>query len=412
MSRRFLTPHLWIAAVLMSATVLADAEIPADAERAIHGGLAKPNLESLSNDMRDYLRQSLEDPARLNKVLDSYLQKDSGLAFLKDINFRFKAFETDAPDQQALLGFNYDYVKSVVNGEWGKGCGPSCARGYDFSFSARGNVAFDPDRNPDDFLETKLSFALFQSTGGVSQKLGAEGMQEYNRLTLKAAQAKTEQETGEVYADILRLIADTFTNQYYFDFSGDFSLESNQSFSAKQYVYGARLGVDVKGWSRSGATRWNETSLLARLNVFDYPFALVRLLTGYDRCTNSLACFVPRGTNWPTAAVTFARVKPEDGDPRLAAGATSDYDRVAGEVSFKTPIARVSGEKVFFSVNHRLYQELDATDAVQIAGLDHYRYTALVVGSITGPYVSYTRGRLPLDARDDEVFELGYQTHF
>lgn len=402
----------WLTAVLLlAAPTLAQAEIPQNAVRAIEGGLAKLKGETLSNDVRDYLRKSLEDPARLNKVLDTYLEKDSGLAFLKDINFRFKAFQPVAPDQETSLGVSYDYAKSIINDEWGGGCGPTCARGYDFSFSARGNVAFDSDRNPDNFLETKLSFAIFQSTGG-AKELTQEGKQEYSRLALKAAQAQTDKELDAVYADILRLIANALTDQYYFDLSGEFSLESNQSFSAKQYVYGARIGVDVKGWAQSGAKQWHETSLLARLNVFDYPFALVRMLTGYDGCGAGLACFVPRGTNWPTAALTLARVKPEDGDPRLAVGASSDYDRVAGEISFKTPIARVSGEKVFFSANYRLYQELDASSAVELAGLDRYHYTALAIGSVTGPYISYTRGRLPLDARNDTVYELGYQTHF
>ncbi len=399
-----------VAAVLAAA--VAHAEVPEDAETAIHGGVARLKLESLSNGVRDYLRKSLEDPARLNKVLDSYLQKDSGLAFLKDVNFRFKAFEPRDPAGQASIGFSYDYAKSVASGEWGDGCGATCARGYDFSFSARGNVAFDPDRNPDDFLETRLSFSVFQSIGGISRELSADGQKQYNDLVLQAAQARSEQELEKTYAEILRLIAAAFSNQYYVDLSGDFSLESNQSFSAKQYVYGARVGVDVKGWAQSGAKQWGETSLLARLNVFDYPFALVRLFTGYDGCQGGLACFVPRGTHWPTVAVALAQVKPEAGDPRAAAGDTSDYDRLAGEISFKTPIARMSGEKVFFSANHRLYRELKAIDAVRAAGLDHYRYTAFVIGGIAGPYVSYTNGRLPLDARNDQVFELGYQSHF
>lgn len=388
------------------------AETPETAEQTIRGGLAKLNVKSLTNDVRDYLRKSLEDPANLNKVLDSYLAKDSGLAFLKDVNFRFKAFEARDPAAQTSIGFGYDYAKSVINGEWGRGCGISCARGYDFSLSARGNVAFDPDRNPDDFLETKLSFALFQSTGGISQELNADGKQQYNQLTLKAAQAKDEQELEKIYADILRLIADTFSNQYYVDLSGDFALESNQSFSAKQYVYGVRLGIDIKGWERSAAHHWRETSWLAKLNIVDYPFALIRMLTGYENCKSGSFCFVPRGTNWPTVGLVFARVQPQDNDPRIAAGDTSDYERLAGEISFKTPIARIRGDKIFFSANHRLYQELNAIDAVRVAGLDHYRYTTLAVGAVSGPYVSYTNGRLPLDARNDQVFELGYQSHF
>jgi hypothetical protein len=401
----------WGAIVLL--TVVAAGAHAQDPESAVKGGVAKPKLESLTNELRDRLRKGLEDPANLNKVLDSYLAKNSGLAFLKDVNFRFKAFETHDPAQSASLGFNYDYAKVVVDGEWGGGCGASCARGYDFSFSAKGNVAFDPDRNPDDFLETKLSFALFQSIGGVSGELSAEGKKQYNELALKAAQAKSEAEVEKLQGDILRLVAGTFTDQYYVDLAGDFALESNQSFSAKQLAYGARLGLDVKGWKRADARRWRDSSPLAKLNVFDYPFALLRLLTGYDRCADGgLACFAPRGTHWPTAAVTFARIKPQDGDPRLAAGDDSDYNRLAAELSFKTPIAYLSGQKLFFSANHRLYRELDAAAAVTAAGLDHYRYTTLVIGSVTGPYLSYSNGRLPLDARNDQVFELGYQTHF
>ena len=402
----------WVAGILLFSFATAGAETPETAEKTVRSGTAKPNLKSLSNDVREYLRKSLEDPAKLNKVLDSYLAKDSGLAFLKDINFRFKAFEAREPNTQTSIGFSYDYGKSILNGEWGQGCGDTCARGYDFNFSARGNVAFDPDRNPDDFLETRLSLSLFQSLGGIAKELSAEGKQQYNELTLKAAQAKDERELENVYADILRLIAGTFSNQYYVDLSGDFALESNQSFSAKQYAYGLRLGLDVKGWERSNAERWNETSWLAKLNLIDYPFALLRMLTGYEKCKGGASCFLPRATHWPTVSIALARITPEDNDPRLAVGETSDYDRLAGEVSFKTPIARIAGEKIFFSANHRLYQELNASTALRASGLDHYRYTTLAIGAVTGPYVSYTDGRLPLDARNDQVFELGYQSHF
>ena len=401
----------WMAGIILFSFSTAGAETAETAKKTVRAGTAKLNLESLSNEVRDYLRKSLEDPANLNKVLDSYLAKDSGLAFLKDINFRFKAFEARDPGSQTSIGFSYDYGKSILDGEWGQGCGDSCARGYDLNFSARGNVAFNADRNPDDFLETKLSLSLFQSLGGVA-KLSGAASDRYNELVIKAAQAKNERELENVYADIMRLIVGTFSNQYYVDLSGDFALESNQSFSAKQYVYGLRLGLDVKGWERSNADHWNETSWLAKLNLFDYPFALLRMLTGYERCKSDSFCFLPRATHLPTLGIALARINPEDNDPRLAVGETSDYDRLAGEISFKTPIARIAGDKIFFSANHRLYRELNASVTLRASGLDHHRYTTLAIGAVTGPYVSYTNGRLPLDARNDQVFELGYQSHF
>jgi hypothetical protein len=405
--------HLLPATLLVAGMAVAHAETPQLAEQVIKDGVAKLNLKSMPNDVRDYLRTSLEDPATLNKVLASYLEKDSGLAFLKDVNFRFKAFEPRDPSGQTSIGFSYDYSKSVVDGEWGGGCGASCARGYDFSFSARGNVAFDSGRNPDDFLETSLSVTLFQSTGGVSRELSAEGKQRYGQLALKAAQAKSEQELESVYADILHLIADTFSNQYYVDIAGDFSLESNQSFTARQYAYGARFGLDIKGWERSGAMRWSDTSRMAKLNILDYPFALLRLFTGYDTCHDGvLTCFVPRGTSWPTVAVTLAQIKPDAGDPRAALGDSTDYNRSTVEISFKTPIARSARQPLFFSANYRYYRELDAHAAVQAAGFDRYHHTTLVIGSVTGPFISYTNGRLPLDATNDKVFEAGYQIHF
>jgi hypothetical protein len=48
---------------------------------------------------------------------------------------------------------------------------------------------------------------------------------------------------------------------------------------------------------------------------------------------------------------------------------------------------------------------------VKSLGLDDFSFYTIVLGGSQGVYVSYSDGRLPLDAASDQVFELGYQFH-
>lgn len=363
-------------------------------------GLAIPNVVARTDDNIETLRNALESPETKSRLLNTYLVGDHGWQFLRDVNFKFKAFEADAANE-AALGFSYDYQKSLQDYEL-KCSAKFCAQGLDLSLSAMGNVAFDSERNPNDFLETALSFAFFRSIGGVSEASAAIS-QSVRELRAAFIAAETEDEEEAAIHKLEELVRPTLTDQFYWEAAGDVSLESDQKFDSKQLVYGVHALFEVKGWS--------DDSAFAKFNILDYPFAALRALTGYETCSGGSACFVPRGTSVPTLLVGLARVSPEDEDPRALAGDTSDFDRMRFEASFRTPIARVGDDRLYVSANYRYYKELDASPAVRGLGLDSFDYYTVVLGGSEGIYVSFTEGQLPLDVASDRVFELGYQFH-
>jgi hypothetical protein len=366
----------------------------------IQNGLVQPALGARTEETIETVRNALESPETQSRVLNTYLASDHGWQFLRDVNFRFKAFEADSAE--AALGFSYDYKKSLQGYELACGA-DTCVRGLDLNLAANGNVAFNEERNPNNLLDTALSFAYFQSTGGVSKPSDAT-TQQFRALRDQFVLAESEEEEEAIVRKIEDLVRPVLTDQFYWEVAGDVSLESNQQFTRKQWTYGVHGVFEAKGWSNDSA--------FAKFNLFDYPFAALRALTGYENCPGGgSTCFIPRGTALPTVLVGFARVTPEDDDPRAQAGDTSDFDRVRFEASFRTPIARVGDDRLYVSVNYRHYKELDASAGVKSLGLDDFSFYTIVLGGSQGVYVSYSDGRLPLDAASDQVFELGYQFH-
>jgi hypothetical protein len=175
-------------------------------------------------------------------------------------------------------------------------------------------------------------------------------------------------------------------------------LESNQSFDDKQYYYGLQSGFDIKAW--------NPDSALAQFNILDYPFALTRMIMGND------PRWMPRGSALPTFLVGIDQVIPQDADPRTLAGDDSAFPRFRFEAAYRTLVGHVGGQPAFFEVNFRHYHEIGASETVVSASLDRYTYVAAALLLPKGMYVSYSAGKLPLDAEDDRVFELGFHYGF
>jgi hypothetical protein len=135
------------------------------------------------------------------------------------------------------------------------------------------------------------------------------------------------------------------------------------------------------------------------------------MLTGYQECESS-ACFVPRGSSWPSGSVAVGIVDPQDDDPRKKAGDGRSFTRVTPEVAFKTPVAHAFDRDVYLSANYRLYYEVNAASSVKSAHLDEFQYLQATLGGQTGPFMSFSTGRLPFDRRDDQVYSLGFKMHF
>ena len=67
---------------------------------------------------------------------------------------------------------------------------------------------------------------------------------------------------------------------------------------------------------------------------------------------------------------------------------------------------------VYVESDLRWYRELGAPAAVSAIGLDEFTYFVAALVSSEGPYVSFSTGRLPFDAQQDQVYELGFRLHF
>ena len=340
--------------------------------------------------LEETLAGILEDPETLNKVLDTYLRSDYGWKVLKELHLQFKTFHADSA---TALGFGYSFQKDISKRYFTENTVDRI--GQSISVSATGNVAFRRMINPQDFLNADVSVHIFGSHGGVV-KVTDEVKDKLNALEDELVLIE-DQETlnaSPVWKEFFGIVQKNMTTQTYWDIAAVGALESDQSFRTKQYVYGLDAGLDVKAWNRN--------TVLASVNVFDWPFAAIRWLSGYDNE------FIPRGSTIPTLLLGIKQVAPVSGDPRSLVGDGSNYGRLNVEVSFKTPI----GSDANFAANFRYFKELGASQGVKAANLDEQVFFTSALTLSNGLFASYSTGRLPFDARDDQIYELGFQFSF
>jgi hypothetical protein len=78
----------------------------------------------------------------------------------------------------------------------------------------------------------------------------------------------------------------------------------------------------------------------------------------------------------------------------------------------KTKAARVSGKDLWFFVSYRRFSEISAPAALRTAKLDQFEYWVLGLELENGLSVTYSKGKLPLDRKSDQVFDIGYKLNF
>ena len=354
------------------------------------------NVGLSSSAVRDAIRRLLHDPEVLNPVLEAAVEGRRRPPLLENLKVRFATFETEESDAQGL-GLNYSYSYSLKRQDFA--ISTSRASGLDFRLNSVGNVAFDRKINPRDFLKSDLALTYFLSNGGAT----ATTPQTQARLaalrdTLATYETESALEKSPEMAEYVRLVAGSLTTQVLIDVTANGGLESDQSFQQKSYVYGGRVGLDVKAW--------NPSSQLARWNLFDWPFAALRYLNGTD------PTFAPLGSTIPTVLAGLSLVDPQDDDTREALGALDAYPRVQLEAAFRTLVLNGPTGPIYFQSGVRWFHELDAPAAIQQANLQTFSYLALALVSDQGPYFSYSKGRLPFDERRDQVYELGFKLYF
>jgi hypothetical protein len=335
------------------------------------------------------------------RLLGSETSQDPLLAkILKGADIKLKIFESDDEDESSSLGFEYSYSKDIANYAFN----PEKVEhsGFALNLAATGNVAFKQEVNPNDFLDTNISFVWFLSKGGVLPKQLDFAL--LNKLEDTAAEANTIQELNNLaeWKTLSETIRKNLSDQFYFDVSATGGLEADQTFDHKQYYYGLHAGILAKGWN-------SDKSFFARFNILDYPAALLRWISGVDKQWR------PRGSAFPEFLIGVDHVDPNEETPReTLAGDDSSFERIRFEASFRTLAAAFNNADVFLEANYRYYQEINPSYRVEAEGLDVYSYftIALVMPKANGLYVSYTTGKLPLDSKDDQVYELGFKYQF
>lgn len=374
---------------------------PASAARA---------ADSLTKAFGDDVRERLSDPA-LNPITES-LAAGRLARLLEDLHVQFKTFER-ADDDELGLGFQYSFAKKLLRS--------SESSAWSLDFAADGNVAFDREVNPDDFLSTTLrvrwfgTCALSSSSDSRAKKvanlpdpsiedLAAFDLERFEEISERFAKEPSAQRirSDPDFIAVARSYAETVEKQLPPEliWNGDLhaSLESNQDFSSRQSVFGAALGGRL--------VSWNPDADASRLNVFDFPGAALRWLAGQDEE------FRPSGEAWPTVVTGLDLVDASDDDVRDALTDDDSFLRARVEAGLKTRVLTMDTEALFLSAGWRYYQEIDAPAAVRRADTDEASYFQVQLDLPKGWALTYAAGKLPLDLEEDSTFALGFNVQF
>lgn len=345
---------------------------------------------SSSDIPKTILNQALEQPLTINKELNGALTTDNAWKFLKDLNLKLSAFTNS--DGTQSLGLSYTLSKDVNRFFFTES--NSLQTGMSYSLHLDGNIAAIQNVNPNDFLISNFSIHYFRNQGGAIQASDAL-YTTLNQLEDKMAVIEDQNQllTSLEFKTFATTLRKNLSDQYYIDFSAIGGLESNQSFTEKQFYYGVQLGLDLKAW--------NPESKLAQYNIFDWPFALIRLLSGNDNT------FTPRGSAIPAVLLGLDMVDPQSGVIEKLHPDDSYFTRLRVETSFRTPLSLQN--LIFFEASYRYYWEPNASDLVKQNAMDRFGYFVAAITMPNGMFASYSTGKLPSDLENDKVYELGFK---
>jgi hypothetical protein len=312
--------------------------------------------------------------------------------FVKGLNLKLKTFQ-NADSSSSSLGLTYEvdfnYEKFVRRKE--------TRIMHSFGLSTTGNIAFNSKINPNDFLETKVNYSFAHFIGGTLKTDNSTYYSKLNELENSLSRIKDMQsnEAMSLWEQFGKSFV--FSNQFYYNISPKLGFESNQDFSKTQITPGMNLGLGLKAWDLS------RTNILHIFNIVDYPFALVRLITGTDKC------FTPYGSTIPTVQVGINYVVPtNDTTRKRIVGNLNPYPRFNIETSFRSLVSRINKEFIYFNADLRFYNEINAPHSIKAANLNKFMYFVMNLESTTGFYISYSTGKLPFDQKSSQVYSIGF----
>jgi hypothetical protein len=395
------------AALLLGATSVSFAQPNAGSAPSSDGGLTVFRLTELLQDpdLKAAAQKLANEPQVQKQLLDSLLtawtaSDDSLSKLINDLHLQPKLLKVKGSTGDTTLGLDYSYDRAMTN----RVVRPESPDplGLSFNLHAKGSVTADASKNPNNFLESGISLNLFQAIGGVEPMVAVTDAvkAETRALAVKATELKAGQgnlKTDPRYLAAVRNFSHHVTPQILWYTAGNATLESDQKFKEKQWAYGASAGLSVRDWRDESWASW--------LDLPDYPFALLRGLTD-----NNEPLFRPSGHSFPTFIVGVDLVDPKDNQDRLAADPDkSKYQRLRGEIAFKTKAAVIAGQPIWISASYRVYSEQGASAAIQAAKLDRFEYLATKLELGEKFFVTYTTGKLPLDRKSDQVYAFGYK---
>ncbi|MEM7384050.1 MAG: hypothetical protein AAF514_03815 [Verrucomicrobiota bacterium] len=337
----------------------------------------------------DFTTLLLEDPKTIDLTTLSLFS--SSLPFADLFSVKLKLFEAE---DDTSMGVAWKFAKSVSRNYFEDSL--EAKGGLDLSLTSTGNVAFDEDVNPRDFLVANASLSFFRSTGGLFKGLPKPD-DEVARERFRLARELAEGEDLGKTMELIGMMRDQMSTQVYVEGGFDLGYESDQAFDNQNWTFGAHLGLDIKAW--------NDDYVLARWNLLDYPFALTRWAFGSE------TRFRPSGAALPSFLVGLDYVTPtaEDG---LRMGDMSSFFRFKAEVAHRSMVADIGGQPIYFETNLRYFRELDPTRTIQDLGQDEKLLFTAAIEFPNNMYVSYSIGELPFELKDERVFALGWQYKF
>ena len=317
----------------------------------------------------------------------------------------------DSNNTGSAYGLAYDYAKSkrnqldlqtLASDKW--------HHDWALDLGARGNLAFKKGGNPTDFQKASITVRGYSTKTTDTSPEDFDKLFEGNalmQLSKSAAECTTENirnATCIPYNTVKNAMERSLGFLTTIHYGIHIGHETDQEFDATQQTLGAFVAFKLFDARPNGA--------LGKVNVLDYPFAVLRNLTGRARCEEQVLCFQPSGRSFPSLLFALDKVYPDQQAPRAVAGDDSAYWRAYVEASFSTPVAYYMDTDIFFTASLRHYRELDPSNAVRLAGVDSTTLTTITVGGHVGLFVSYVEGESPFGIQRDQSLQMGWKFHF
>jgi len=339
----------------------------------------------------------LNDPEVYNEIwnrVHNSIRDSSERLWINNLNIKFKTFQANDSNKTSL-GFEY---------KWNYDINKNKNTDYeDAEFLAKivanGNIAFKKNLNAADFQNVKIELGRNAFLGGPSgtRTISVKKIADSINQILAAIDDEKELESSPLWNTITDLIG--IKNQYHYNFSANGGWEGTQDFSKSQYTYGLQIRFSAKSYS--------DKNILSQLNILDYPFALIRYITGSDKS------LTPYGAALPLITIGIDQVNPAKDSVRK--GLTGDekaYARFKFEAGFRTLLINIKETPIHFNAAFRFFSEISPQAILKTNKLNKSSYFTCSITSGDTYFISYSYGKLPFDKTDNAIYEMGFKINF